>query len=432
MGAAPVFVDSEAVNALTLISWSPALTAVAPKKNANLGVIMNKQLIKRQALAAACSLICAAPALSAVELYNESGTSVSVDASFNTFFVRSDSDNEISGDDRTQSRVKMGLLPNWVGFNFSKEMGDLTVGGRSSFWVSINDSNSNVTSTGIDVRQFYATVDGSFGQILFGKDFTLFSRSNIFLDEMLQGYGAVNDTLGLIDGQGVSFGHIGSGYFYPFPHAQITYRTPDFGNGFKLALGIVDPGNTTTDTGAGRTSEEDMPRFEGELTFNTKLGEDGSFTAWTGFLQQSSESEDPAVDDVDSQGFSYGAKVKMGAVSLYASGFNGEGLGLLLGPGPDSAIGLQNLITENGKEVESEGYTVQGAVSSGAERFVLSYGETTVETSTEWNNETVQLAWFHDINSVLRTVVEYNINTLEIGSAEEETSTMALGLIANF
>lgn len=391
---------------------------------------MNKLLIKRNMIAGAVAMATCVPAFAAVELYNNEDTTVSVDASFNTFFVRSDSENDIAGTDRTQSRVKMGLLPNWVGFNFSKQVGDLKMGGRSSFWVSINDADTAVTSTGIDVRQFYATIDGDFGQILFGKDFTLFSRSNIFLDEMLQGYGAVNDTLGLIDGQGVSFGHIGSGYFYPFPHSQITYRTPDFGGGFKLALAVVDPGNTTTDTNPGRTSEEEMPRFEGELTFNTAMGEGSNFTAWLGFLQQSSESE--TADDVDSSGLSYGAKVKMGGLALHVSGFSGEGLGLLLGPGTDAGLGLQGLISENGDEVDSDGYVVQGSYTLGAERFVVSYGETTVETAAEWNNETSQVAWFHDVNSVLRTVVEYNVNTLDIGGTEEETTTLAVGLIANF
>ncbi|WP_269620943.1 porin [Zhongshania sp. BJYM1] len=393
---------------------------------------MNKKLIIRHMISGATALAFSIPAMSAVEIYNEEETTVSIDASFNTFFVQSDTNNDITGVDRTQSRVKMGLLPNWVGFNFSKQVGDLKMGGRSSFWVTINDSDTAVTSTGIDVRQFYATIDGDWGQVLFGKDFTLFSRSNIFLDEMLQGYGAVNDTLGLIDGQGVSFGHIGSGYHYPFPHAQITYRTPELAGGFKIALGIIDPGNTTTDTGAGRSSEESMPRFEGEMTYNTALGEGNSLTAWLGFLQQSSDSQAVGVDDVDSQGLSYGVKFKTGGFAFNLSGFSGQGLGLLLGPATDAALGLQGLISESGSEVDSDGYVVQGSYTLGAERFVISYGETTVETATEWNNSTSQIAWFHDINSVLRTVVEYNVNTIEIGNNEEETSTIALGLVANF
>ncbi len=392
---------------------------------------MKKNLITQCMISGTALMAMSITSQAAVEFYKTDDTSLSVDASFNTFYVSSDSDNDIGGTDRTQSRVKMGLLPNWVGFNFSKQMGGLKVGGRSSFWVTINDSNTGITSTGIDVRQFYGTVDGDFGQVLFGKDFTLFSRSNIFLDEMLAGYGAVNDTLGLIDGQGVSFGHIGSGYFYPFPHAQITYRSPDMG-GFKLALGIVDPGSTTSDTGAGRTSEEKLPRFEGELTYSADLAEGTNLTAWVGFLQQSSESDNTSVADVDSQGVSYGVKYKMGGLSLHASGFTGEGLGFLLGPGTDAGLGLQFLISEGGKEVDSDGYVVQGAYTMGANRFVASYGETTVETATEWNNETTQVAWFHDINSVLRTVVEYNVNTLDIGGAEEETNTVAVGIIANF
>lgn len=380
------------------------------------------------------SLLCLAvaaamPASAAITLYDKDSTSFSVDGSFNTFFVQSDSDNDIAGTNRTQSRVKMGLLPNWIGFNFSKQVGDLKLGGRSSFWVSINDSNTNITSTAIDVRQFYGTVDGDWGQILVGKDFTLFSRSNIFLDEMLAGYGGVSDTLGLIDGQGVSFGHIGSGYYYPFPHSQITYRSPDMG-GFKVALGIVDPGNTApTDRGAGRSSEESTPRFEGEFTYHTNF-DNGAFDAWVGFLTQETESD---IDgDVKSSGVSYGAKVKVGGLAVHASGFTGEGLGLLLGPGADAGLGLTGLISENGDEVDSDGYIVQGSYTMGKSRFVVSYGETEVDTEAEWVGETTQVAWFYSVNSNLTLVTEFNTNEISIGSAAEETDTLALGVIVNF
>ena len=369
------------------------------------------------------------PVSAAITLYDQDDTSFSVDGSFNTFLVQSSSDNEITGNDRTQSRVKMGLLPNIVGFNFGKQMGDLKLGGRSSFWVTINDSDTAITDSAIDVRQFYATVDSDWGQLLVGKDFTLFSRSNIFLDEMLLGYGGVNDTLGLIDGQGVSFGHIGSGYFYPFPHSQITYRSPTMG-GFKLALGIVDPGNTApNDRGAGRTSEESLPRFEGELTYNTEF-DGGSFTAWGGFLQQETESD---IDgDIASTGFSYGAKIKFGGLAVHASGFTGEGLGLLLGPGTDAGLGLTGLISENGDEVDSDGYLTQASYTSGDNRFVVSYGETEVDNAAVWQGETTQAAWFHSFNSNLMMVLEYNNNQISIGDATEDTDTFGVGVIVNF
>ncbi len=77
-----------------------------------------------------------ASAQAAVEVYSQDGTSFSVDGYFNAFYVnRDDSVNDVRNSD-----VKMGFLPNTIGFNFSKDMGELTLGGRSSFWTTINDS----------------------------------------------------------------------------------------------------------------------------------------------------------------------------------------------------------------------------------------------------------------------------------------------------
>ena len=97
------------------------------------------------------------PVSAAFSLYDNEGATFTVDGYFNTFYVYSDSDKNaqmeaLIGPDRQQSRVKMGFLPNYIGFNFSKQVGDLKLGGRSSFWVTIKDSDSTITSTGIDVR----------------------------------------------------------------------------------------------------------------------------------------------------------------------------------------------------------------------------------------------------------------------------------------
>jgi predicted porin len=394
--------------------------------------------IHKSLLSIAVGLAISSNAVAEVKLYDKDGTSFSTSGSFNTFFVNSDS-SVADGTSRSQSRVKMGFLPNWINFDFGKQVGDLKLGGKSSFWVTINDSNSAITSTGIDVRQFYATVDADWGQLLVGKDFTLFSRSNIFLDEMLQGYGNVNDTLGLIDGQGVSFGNIGSGYHYPFPTAQITYRSPKSDSGLAAAVGIVDPGNTTTDVstpGNPRGSEESTPRIEGEFTYSGDVG-GGSLTAWLGFLQQKSES---ATQNVSSSGTSYGAKFKIGRLALHVSGFSGEGLGLLLGPGADwglyQAVGapsLHTLIYENGKEVDSDGMLVQASYTMGKSRFVASTGETEVKTTAQTKMEGTQLAWFHSYNANMTTVVEFDTNDITLlGGAKESVDTIAVGLIVNF
>ena len=369
------------------------------------------------------------PATAAFTLYDKDGGTFSVDGSFNTYYVFSDSDKNaaMGGEDRQQSRVRMGFLPNWIGFNFSREVGSLKVGGRSSFWVTINDSDDlvggthGITDTGIDVRQFYGTVDAAWGQILIGKDFTLFSRSNIFLDEILLGYGTVNDTLGLIDGANVSFGNIGTGYIYPMPSPQITYRTPDLA-GFKLAIGLVDPSRTTSGSGA----EEELPRFEGELTYSHNFGT-ATITAWSGFLYQKSED---AADDITSTGISYGVQGKFAGVSLTASGFDASGVGLLLGPGTDTVLGIP--IFEAGDEVDSNGYVLQASYTYGPSRIAISYGQNELDADPKWENETTIVAYFQTINDYLKLVAEYNINEISIGAAEEETETIALGAVLNF
>jgi predicted porin len=369
--------------------------------------------LTRALLACLVLLVFCLPASAAITLYDKDDTTVSTDAFFNTFYVHHDDDTG-----QNQSRVKMGFLPNYIGFNFSKQVGDLKLGGRSSFWVTINDSDTAGTSTGIDVRQFYGTVDGDWGQVLFGKDFTLFNRSNIFNDEILIGFGKTGDTPG-IDTTGVSFGNIGTGYTYPLPSAQITYRTPDLG-GFKLAIGLIDPSRTS---GAG--GEENAPRVEGEATFKKDFGS-VSLLAWGGFLYQSSEKG--ASGDVDSQALSYGLNAKFAGFSLTGSGYTGEGIGKVLGPG----LAVDALLDAAGNEVDSSGYLVQGSYTIDKVRLVASYGYSELETATKLEDETIIGAIIFSINDYLKLVAEYNIETITSGSTENEIKTVALGAVLNF
>ncbi|MEO1081272.1 MAG: porin [Pseudomonadota bacterium] len=409
---------------------------------------MKKSVFCKRVLPVAVAAAFSVPAMAAVEVYNEEGTTVSFDASFNAFYSSTSTETDVDGvqsASRDQSRVRSGFLPNWFGANFSKDVGDFKLGGRASFWVSINDSDETPTDGLIDTRQFYGTVDSSWGQVLVGKDFTLFNRSNIFGDEILLGYGMTNDTLGLVDGAYVSFGNIGSGYIYPLPTSQITYRSPDVG-GFKLAVGLVDPSRVATDGNGGFAgSEESAPRIEGELTFNTSMGnvftgmgEDSNLNLWVGFLSQDSES---AVEEIESRGISYGAKMKIGGLSLHASGYDGEGLGFLTGPADNQGLGLNalNVIQEDGDEVDSTGYLLQGSYTLGDTRAVVSYGLSEIDNSDEWENETTTLALFHSFHPNLIGVLEYTMNEISYGGGAvsaaqivEEADAIAVGLIVNF
>lgn len=360
------------------------------------------------ALAMATAMAASAGAQAAVEIYNEDGTSFSVDGYFNAFYVNRD--DKLA--DTRSSDVKMGFLPNTIGFNFSKEMGDLTLGGRSSFWSTINDSLQSPTDTAIDVRQLYATVDGAFGQVLIGKDFGLYARSNIFLDEILMGFGSPGAATG------VSFGNIRTGYPYPNPSAQITYRSPEMG-GLKLAAGILEPANTTN--AANTVSEQSAPRLEAEVTY----GADLNGVALTGWVNGRYQSSDNVTNNtsIDSTGVGYGIKAAVGGLSVTASGFTSKGDVPVL-------IADANLASEE----DADGYLVQGSYTAGANRFVLSYGETDSDQG-DFETENTSVALFHDINSNLKVVAEYNMfeqTTKSSGADAADIDTLALGAIVTF
>ena len=81
---------------------------------------MNNNNFRKSGLAIAMvgAMSVSAGANAAIEVYNEDGTSFSVDGYFNAFYVNRDD----KLNDTRNSDVKMGFLPNTIGFNFSKEI----------------------------------------------------------------------------------------------------------------------------------------------------------------------------------------------------------------------------------------------------------------------------------------------------------------------
>ena len=378
-------------------------------------------------LAAAVAMVTAQHAAAEIVLYDQDETTFSTDGYINAFYVNSDVDREGEQFDRRQSRVKMGFLPNWLGFTFGKEIDGLTLSGRSSFWVTINDSETNGTDTAIDVRQFYGTVSSpEWGEVLVGKDFGLFARSNILLDELLAGYGQVSDTLGLVDFGGVSFGNIGSGYPYPFPTAQITYRSPKMG-GLRVAAGIMDPYDSNQIDADGKAYQE-SPRFETEITYEFEVA-GAKIYSWINGAHQTSDNTDSNVDSVTSQGLGYGVQAKMGGFSITGSGFQAEGMN----PFYTNNAGEATL-----REVDSDGYLLQTSYTFGKNRVALSYGKTEDDGNglgAAADYETRGIAYFRTINDNLKLVAEYNQYEIDAASGNglgEDTDTIALGAVLNW
>lgn len=362
-----------------------------------------------------------------IEVYEKDGLSFSTDGLVNAFYSNSSiehTDATGAQSDRDQSRVRMGFLPNNVGFNFANQMSDMKIEMRSSFWVSINDTDNNRdaspadlgTGSLIDVRQFYATISADWGEVLIGKDFGLFNRSNILNDELLLGFGQTSDFFGLVDGGNVSFGNISTGYTYPFPKAQITYRSPEF-SGFKIALGLMDPNKVAAD------SSEDLPRFEAELTFNSTF-EGGAFKGWLSGVSQSSEVDGEAQDQ---SGVGYGANIKFAGFGFTASGFSTKGLGHVAGL--DQIVGAQT--------IETDGMLIQASYTIDAHRFVLTHGQTEVENTNsilDAKHKNTGIAYFNTIRSGLTAVFEYNHTQADVADSlvKEDNDTLSIGAVVIF
>tara|TARA_B110000902_G_C14293385_1_gene582088 strand:- start:4475 stop:5635 length:1161 start_codon:yes stop_codon:yes gene_type:complete len=362
-----------------------------------------------------------------VELYNnDNGMTFTADGLVNIFYSNSDTDQTDAAGVETQSkqsRVRTGFLPSYIGLDFANQVGDFKVATRSSFWVSLSDTDVNRgataagTNTLIDVRQFYATISGDFGEVLIGKDFGLFNRSNIFGDELLLGYGQTSNTVGLIDGGNVSFGNISTGYTYAFPKAQITYRSLDM-NGFKLAVGIMDPNKSAAD------SDEETPRFEAELTYDTTF-DNGSLKAWVDGMSQTSKLV--TGEDQDQSGVGYGVNVKFSGLSLTASGFSAEGVGHVAGL--DTIVGADTN--------ETDGYLTQASYTMGDNRFVISYGQSTVDDGAmETESSNTNFSYFRTVIPGVTLVTELNKTEIDNDSTtnliSEENNVFSIGAVVTF
>jgi hypothetical protein len=360
-----------------------------------------------------------------IMLYDKDQTTFSTDGYINAFYVNSKVDRAGDQFDRRQARVKMGFLPNYLGFNMGKQVDDLKLGARASFWVTINDSQTKGTDTAIDVRQFYGTVaNPEWGEVLIGKDFGLFARSNILLDELLSGYGQASDSLGLVDGGGVSFGNIGSGYPYPFPTSQITYRTPVM-DGLRVAVGIMDPVSTNDSSPTGKAYQQN-PRTESEITYQFDVA-GAKIYSWVNGSYQTSDNTDSTVNSVTSKGVGYGVQAKMGGLSLTGSGFQAKGIN----PFFTNNAGQPTL-----RNVDSDGYLLQGSYTLGKNRLALSYGKTKDDgngvVGSGADYQTRGVALFHEVNDNLKLVAEYNqfeIKGHQTIAQNENTDTFAVGAV---
>jgi hypothetical protein len=166
-----------------------------------------------------------------------------------------------------------------------------------------------------------------------------------------------------------------------------------------------------------------MPRFEAELMYHTKIN-DVALKAWVSGVSQTSKLASGV--DQDQSGVGFGVNVKFSGLSLTASGYSAEGLG--------QVVGLDTFVRSD--TIETDGYLMQVSYTMNYNRFVVTYGESTVDPDT--GDETVSsntgVAYFRTIRPSLTAVLEYNLTEIDTDNSmvAEENNTISIGAVVTF
>ncbi|MAX51942.1 MAG: porin [Methylophaga sp.] len=393
------------------------------------------KLLKKSTLASlvgAAALTAAGAANATIVVGGENGYEFSVDGNINQFFIASDQDSANGGFDQNNQQVANGLLPTFFGFNVAMpEINGLKVAARVSISPSTNNgSYFNENQGGNDAmeqREAFATVDGSFGQIMLGKGLGLYAANNILLDQTLYGVGATGVTAAGDQNTGTtSLGRIGWGYEYANWRSQIRYTTPDM-NGFKAAIAVADSDDFLQATGTG--FEKDA-RYEASLSYATAF-DGGSMKLWLDGMTQDVRYSN-ATGSETSDAYTVGGQLIFGGFEAVATYYDSKGQGV-------NGLGTGAFNT-NGSARDGDGYYAQLGYRFGGQTFVAaSYGESTLDRDNTNaslgdaadldTNSMATIGIYHDVTANLKLVAEYSQMETEYHnqSSDDEVDVLSVG-----
>ncbi len=384
-------------------------------------------------LVGAAAFAAAGAANATIVVGGENGYEFSVDGNINQFFVQSDGNSDAGS--LNNSQVANGLLPTFFGFNVSApEINGLKVAAR----VSISPSTNNGSYFGgaleqdgtMEQREAFATVDGSFGQVMLGKGLGLYAANNILLDQTLFGVGATGLSASGDQNSGTTtLGRIGWGYEYANWRSQIRWTSVDM-SGFKVALAVLDAEdyNASLDGAGGVTVVEKDPRYEASVSYANAF-DGGSFKLW---LDGMSQKVEYSTTDDRANAYTLGGQLVLGGFEAVAAYYDSKGQGL-------AGLGL-GAFDLDGDAREGDGYYAQLGYRFAGQTFVAaSYGESTLDRDNGNaslgdfqdldSNEMFTVGVYHDVTANLKLVAEYSKMESEYHNSDSkpETDVIAVG-----
>lgn len=347
---------------------------------------MKKNIVLAVGLFAAASLMVSKPCSAAFVIGGENGWQLSTDGIVDVFSTYQSTSKAptgsrfaslLNGDTAGTFEnfdVRVGLLPSVIAFNVKAPTvngvdSTVRVGLYPSIQNSGGQSNRFDVNPNTDFREFFYTAKGKSGELLAGRALNLYQGKNILTDMTLL-------TAGVVPAPGTSttLGHIGYGYLYTNFGPQIRYTTPDLG-GVKVAVSIAEPYKIDQ-----FTAKTNTPRFETEVSYAMTSGAT-SLQAWaSGLYQGATRSKTAAArpgEDNHSLGGAAGIQTGFGNIDLLASGYVGEGLGMIsVQDGANQGAWGSSAIDAAGKERTQYGFLAQATVKLTPEfKLGVNYGQ---------------------------------------------------------
>jgi len=325
-----------------------------------------------------------------------------------TVVVEKDSASE----DRNQG-INTGLLPAWLGFTGKTRQNDTDVEFTISMQPNVSDNFSHGDAKTPLNRQAYVSFgDKSWGSLKLGKDIGIFASDAILNDMTLLGVGALAVSS---SGGATTYGGIGTGYIYAAWKGQVAYTTPNF-NGFQATVGITNPSQGVSDSGASATLTQaatlNQDRFGLEGKASYSFAQDNfSGKLWVGGA--SYKVKPMATVEYTANVADIGLNIASGNLGLTGYYYKGEGAGTTTLLNMGASLG--------GNKRDSDGGYIQATyilptktklgLAYGVSKLDLATGESTATTSvanTVKSNERFTLGLYHPLTKHLNLVAEYN------------------------
>jgi Gram-negative porin len=222
------------------------------------------------------------------------------------------------------SRIRSGFVGSQIGFGVSNKISEsLEAKAFMSVWLDGIDSDKGTPpdTKDVDFREAWGSLAGPFGTFSFGRAFSIFGSAsgevNKYAFEYAVGHPCLADT------STIACGSVGAGPLYAGFNAQLRYATPRVA-GFQLQASMEDPSSLPD------YHITHLPRFEGEINYETHFPDDGKLVVQGQGLQQQLgkiNSTQTGTTFTDAWGVMGAARLEIAGFKLGGGAWTGKGMG---------------------------------------------------------------------------------------------------------